>query len=62
MGKLGRPKIKNPKHKSLGLRVSESEYMKLKAYAKEHKTTITQVLLSGWRLLSGGEQKNQNAL
>lgn len=48
---MGRPKSSSPKLKSVGIRLADEEYEKLKKYASEHNLTITEVLLKGMRLL-----------
>lgn len=51
MTKMGRPKSDSPKLKSVGIRMTDEEYEKLKKYASEHDLTITEVLLKGMLLL-----------
>jgi len=50
MAKMGRPKSEFPKQRSLGIRVTEKEYEKLKAYASKHNLTITEILKKGLQL------------
>jgi hypothetical protein len=51
MAKMGRPQAASPKLKSVGIRLTEVDYGKLKKYASAHDLTITEVLLKGMRLL-----------
>jgi hypothetical protein len=51
MGKMGRPKVVSPRLKSVGVRLTEEEYNKLKKYASEHNLTITELILQGIQLL-----------
>lgn len=52
MAKMGRPKAEKPKVRTIGIRLSEEEYARLKEYAENHKTTVTEVLHSGmYRML-----------
>ncbi len=47
MSKIGRPRTDDPRKKSLGVRVTNSEYNVIKEYAREHDITITETLLKG---------------
>lgn len=51
MAKMGRPKSASPKLKSVGIRLTDGDYEKLKKYASEHNLTITQAVLRGIKLL-----------
>lgn len=44
MAKMGRPKQKETKKKSIGVRLSDDEYDILQQYATKHKLSITQVV------------------
>lgn len=44
MAKMGRPKKDETKDNSIGIRLSNECYARLKQYASEHKLTITQVV------------------
>lgn len=48
---MGRPKSISPKLKSVGIRLTDEDYEKLKKYASTHDLTITEVLLKGMKLL-----------
>lgn len=53
MTKMGRPKSENPKKKTLSIRVEDSLYQRICAYAEQHQMTVTEVVLQGLeRLLS----------
>lgn len=63
MAKMGRPKIDNPKQKSIGIRMSEEEREKLLRYASEHDKTITEVVQEAVnRLYEADEDKGTKAL
>ena len=44
MAKMGRPKQKITKKKSIGVRLSDQEYEILMQYATSHKLSITKVV------------------
>ena len=44
MAKMGRPKKDETKDNSIGIRLSNESYAKLKEYAAKHELTITQVV------------------
>lgn len=46
MAKMGRPKQKITKKKSIGVRLSDQEYEILMQYATSHKLSITKVVQS----------------
>ena len=43
MAKMGRPKSLNAKDKKLAIRLTQSEYLRLKEYADKNNVTITQL-------------------
>jgi uncharacterized protein (DUF1778 family) len=45
MAKMGRPKIDNPRTERVSLRLTPEQKAELYAYAKEHKQTITDILM-----------------
>lgn len=45
MAKMGRPKSENAKKKVLSIRVEDSQYQRICAYAKQHQLTVTEVVL-----------------
>ena len=51
MAKMGRPKSDSPKLKSIGVRLTDEDYEKLREYASEHHLTITQTVLKGIMIL-----------
>ena len=51
MAKMGRPKSDSPKLKSIGIRLLDEDYEKLREYASAHHLTITQTVLKGIKLL-----------
>lgn len=51
MAKMGRPKSDSPKMKSVGIRLTEEEYDKLRRYAADRSLTITEALQKGLVLL-----------
>lgn len=63
MAKMGRPKIDNPKQKSIGIRMSDEEREKLLQYASEHDKTITEVVQEAVnKLYEADEDKGAKAL
>ena len=58
MARTGRPKSENPKKKVLSIRVEDSLYRRLLAYAGQHHMTVTEVVLQGLEeVLPGPEEK-----
>lgn len=56
MTKMGRPKSENSKKKVLSIRVEDSLYNRICAYAEQHQLTVTEVVLQGLeRILSKPE-------
>lgn len=51
MAKMGRPKSDNSKKKVLSVRVEDSLYEKILAYAKQNNLTVTEVVLEGLKKL-----------
>lgn len=51
--RTGRPKIENPKRKSLTLRLSEEEAKEIKECADSLKVSRTEAILMGIRCLMG---------
>ncbi|MGB4660726.1 MAG: CopG family transcriptional regulator [Mobilitalea sp.] len=51
MAKMGRPKSDEPKLKTVGVRLSEEDYIRLKEYALKHDMTMTEVMQEGMRKL-----------
>ena len=47
MAKIGRPKVEEVKDRVITMRVTPTEYQKIKEYAQAHNLTITQVLQKG---------------
>lgn len=47
MPRTGRPKSENPKKNFVGLKLNNDEMERLKAYAKKHKLTMSEVLVRG---------------
>lgn len=47
MAKMGRPVAEKPKSRTIGIRLTEEEYTRLKQYAEMKKTTVTKVLHAG---------------
>jgi len=47
MTKMGRPKLENSKKKILSIRVEDSLYERLCAYAHQYNLTVTEVVLQG---------------
>lgn len=63
MAKMGRPKVDNPKKKSIGIRMSDEEREKLLRYASEHNKTITEIVQEAVnRLYEADEDKGAKAL
>ena len=58
MTKMGRPKSDQSKKKVLSVRVEDSLYQRICAYAEQKKLTVTEVVLAGLEmLLSEPERK-----
>ena len=51
MGKMGRPKSDVIKDKSVSIRMSDKEYIKLRDYSERHQQTITETIKKGVGLL-----------
>ncbi len=51
MAKMGRPKSEEPKLKTVGVRLSEEDYTRLKEYARMHNLTMTEVMQEGMNKL-----------
>ena len=47
-GKMGRPAAEDPKNKIVTMRLTQSKYDELKAYADKYNMTVTQVMLKSW--------------
>ena len=58
MARTGRPRSENPKKKVLSIRVEDSLYRRLLAYAEQNHMTVTEVVLQGLEeFLPGPEGK-----
>ena len=57
MAKMGRPKSENSKKKVLSVRVGDSMYEQICAYAKKHNMTVTEVVLESLERLFGKSKK-----
>ena len=58
MAKMGRPKSENSKKKVLSVRVEDSMYEQICAYAQKHNMTVTEVVLESLeRLLEKSKKK-----
>jgi NRPS condensation-like uncharacterized protein len=44
MAKMGRPKVDNPKKNLIGLKMTDDEVKRLKAYAQAHDKTVSEVI------------------
>ena len=51
MAKMGRPKKDVVKSKSVGIRMTEQEFLLLQSKASEHNLTVTQAIQQGIELL-----------
>lgn len=49
--KMGRPKSENPKKDYVGIKMTQEERTRLKAYISRHDMTITQAVQNGLELL-----------
>lgn len=47
MTKMGRPKSENTKKKMVSIRLEDSVYERICAYAEQHQLTVTEVVLQG---------------
>lgn len=54
-GKIGRPKINNPRDKRLTIRVTQSEFEEIGQVAESKHLTKTDVVLKGIELLKSSE-------
>lgn len=59
MAKMGRPPAENPKMYKVTVRMSASDYEKLKKYNEATDQTITETMLEGFDLLM--KKKNKKA-
>ena len=50
VAKTGRPRSNNPKNNLIGLKLTEEEATKLRAYASKHGMTISEILQRGIEL------------
>lgn len=50
MAKMGRPKVDNPRKNLIGLKMTDDEVKRLKAYANAHGKTVSEVLLEALEL------------
>ena len=58
MARTGRLRSENPKKKVLSIRVEDSMYRRLLAYAEQYHMTVTEVVLQGLEeVLPGPEEK-----
>ena len=57
MAKMGRPKVEDPRKKSIGVRLTNGEYKTIKEYAASRNLTITETVLLGIRNLIGEPAK-----
>ena len=60
MAKMGRPRLEIPRKERLHLRLTEQEYMDIKAYATEHNLTTAQTMVSGFYFLKNQNQTEDN--
>ena len=57
MNKMGRPKSEQSKKKVLSVRVEDSLYNRICAYAERKKVTVTEVVLAGLEKLLSEPEK-----
>ena len=57
MAKMGRPKVEDPRKRSIGVRLTNGEYKTIKEYAASRNLTITETVLLGIRNLIGEPAK-----
>ena len=60
MAKMGRPRLEIPKDAQIHLRLTEQEYMDIKAYATEHNLTITQTIVRAFYSFNKQEQTSDD--
>lgn len=60
MAKMGRPRLEIPRNERLHLRLTEQEYMDIKAYATEHNLTITQTIVRAFYSFNKQEQTSDD--
>lgn len=53
--RTGRPKVDEPRKKSVCIRLTDAEYDAVSQYAAERNWTITKVLVEGFEALQGKE-------
>ena len=49
MARTGRPKVEDPRKKSIGVRLTNDEYRAIKEYVASRTMTITEAVLEGLR-------------
>jgi len=59
MAKMGRPKVDNPKQKTVGIRLSDENYRRLMEYNKANNMTITETMSKAFELLIETESKTK---
>lgn len=59
--RTGRPKVDEPRKKSVCIRLTEAEYDAVSQYAAERNWTITRVLVEGFDALQGKYQSIESA-
>ena len=57
MAKMGRPKVEDPRKRSIGVRLTNDEYKTIKEYAASRNLTITETVLTAIRVLIGEPAK-----
>lgn len=58
MAKMGRPKVDNPKKNLIGLKMTDDEVKRLKAYAEAHSKTVSEVIQGALELQYKQSKKN----
>ena len=57
MAKRGRPKVEDPRIKSLGIRLTPDEYERIRMYASAHNMTVTELVLKGIDMVMSEPEK-----
>ncbi len=58
MAKMGRPKVDNPKKNIIGLKMTDDQVKRLKAYAAAYDKTVSEVIQSALELQYKESEKN----
>ena len=60
MAKMGRPKVGNPKTKTVAMRLTPEQYDEVNAYSRNKGQTVTKTLLQGYYLLREKDKEEKH--